>query len=80
MRDRRRVNKMDKPLLFGESSNGGRTRDRVYRRSEAITYGSSYQKAAALVDLVTFFNLFFPSIMILNCYSLLIAVWRILLT
>ncbi|XVF66835.1 hypothetical protein PTKIN_Ptkin10aG0069700 [Pterospermum kingtungense] len=42
---------MDKPLLFGESSNRGRTRDRVYRRSEAITYGSSYQKAAALVDL-----------------------------
>ncbi|XVE66198.1 hypothetical protein DITRI_Ditri08aG0061300 [Diplodiscus trichospermus] len=42
---------MDKPLLFGESSNGGRSGDRLYRRSEAITYGSRYQKAAALVDL-----------------------------
>ncbi|EOX99429.1 Two-pore channel 1 [Theobroma cacao] len=42
---------MDKPLLFGESSNGGGRRDPLYRRSEAITYGSPYQKAAALVDL-----------------------------
>ncbi|XVF01995.1 hypothetical protein REPUB_Repub04eG0138100 [Reevesia pubescens] len=42
---------MEKPLLFGESSNGGGRRDRLYRRSEAITYGSSYQRAAALVDL-----------------------------
>ncbi|XWS39459.1 hypothetical protein CRYUN_Cryun18bG0056000 [Craigia yunnanensis] len=42
---------MDKPLLFGESSNGGGRRDRLHRRSEAITYGSPYQKAAALVDL-----------------------------
>ena len=51
--------KMDKPLLFGESSNGGGRRYRLYRRSEAITYGSPYQRAAALVDLVTFFYLFF---------------------
>ncbi|PPD81440.1 hypothetical protein GOBAR_DD21635 [Gossypium barbadense] len=42
---------MDKPLLFGETSNGGGRRDRLYRRSEAITYGSHYQRAAALVDL-----------------------------
>nr|KJB31686.1 hypothetical protein B456_005G201400 [Gossypium raimondii] len=42
---------MDKPLLFGETSNGGGRRDRLYRRSEAITYGSPYQRAAALVDL-----------------------------
>lgn len=45
---------MDAPLLGGESSSrwgveGGR---RVYhRRSDAIAYGSPYQKAAALVDL-----------------------------
>ncbi|KAK8605735.1 hypothetical protein V6N13_102508 [Hibiscus sabdariffa] len=43
---------MDKPLLFGETSDGGGgRRDRLYRRSEAITYGSPYQRAAALVDL-----------------------------
>ncbi|KHG26811.1 Two pore calcium channel 1 -like protein [Gossypium arboreum] len=42
---------MNKPLLFGETSNGGGRRDRLYRRSEAITYGSPYQRAAALVDL-----------------------------
>lgn len=40
-------------LLRGEGS--GRLRDRLpafKRRSDAIAYGSSYQKAAALVDLV----------------------------
>ncbi|XP_022764063.1 two pore calcium channel protein 1 isoform X2 [Durio zibethinus] len=42
---------MHKPLLFGESSCAGGSRDRFYRRSEAITYGSPYQRAAALVDL-----------------------------
>ncbi|OMO99574.1 hypothetical protein CCACVL1_03732, partial [Corchorus capsularis] len=42
---------MDKPLLFGETSNGAGLRNRLYRRSDAITYGSPYQKAAALVDL-----------------------------
>ncbi|GLU06440.1 hypothetical protein SLE2022_234750 [Rubroshorea leprosula] len=42
---------MEKPLLStGECSSGGR-RDRVYCRSDAITCGSPYQKAAALVDL-----------------------------
>lgn len=43
---------MEKPLLAGESS--GRRRDRpaaFTRRSDAITYGSPFQKAAALVDL-----------------------------
>ncbi|RVW46853.1 hypothetical protein CK203_075644 [Vitis vinifera] len=45
---------MDKPLLDGESS-GGRRRGQTpvfHRRSDAIAYGSPYQKAAALVDLV----------------------------
>ncbi|XP_021899922.1 two pore calcium channel protein 1 [Carica papaya] len=42
---------MEKPFLRGESSGGGRGRDWMYRRSDAITYGSPYQKAAALVDL-----------------------------
>ncbi|KAJ9686327.1 hypothetical protein PVL29_015294 [Vitis rotundifolia] len=46
---------MDKPLLDGESSgSGGRRRGQTpvfHRRSDAITYGSPYQKAAALVDL-----------------------------
>ncbi|KAL6330572.1 hypothetical protein AAG906_040503 [Vitis piasezkii] len=44
---------MDKPLLDGESS-GGRRRGQTpvfHRRSDAIAYGSPYQKAAALVDL-----------------------------
>lgn len=53
---------MDKPLLYGETSNGGGRRDRLYRRSEAITYGSPYQRAAALVDLVTFYFPFLFSI------------------
>ncbi|KAK9078756.1 hypothetical protein SSX86_002814 [Deinandra increscens subsp. villosa] len=37
------------PLLGGETSRGGRKP--FYRRSDAIAYGSPYQKAAALVDL-----------------------------
>nr|XP_043623765.1 two pore calcium channel protein 1A [Erigeron canadensis] len=37
------------PLLGGESSRGGRKP--FSRRSDAIAYGSPYQKAAALVDL-----------------------------
>jgi len=41
------------PLLRGESSGGLRNRSRgVVRRSDAITYGSNYEKAAALIDLV----------------------------
>ncbi|KDP24122.1 hypothetical protein JCGZ_25779 [Jatropha curcas] len=46
---------MEKPLLGETSSNASfRRRDRTgtfNRRSDAITYGSRYQKAAALVDL-----------------------------
>lgn len=41
-------------LLRGEGEGSGRLRDRLpafKRRSDAIAYGSSYQKAAALVDL-----------------------------
>lgn len=45
---------MERPLLGGESSHGIGPRDRFNRRSDAITYGSPYQKAAALVDLVCF--------------------------
>ncbi|GMY10100.1 two pore calcium channel protein 1A-like isoform X6 [Fagus crenata] len=42
---------MEKPLISGESSgNGGRRRE-PHNRSDAIAHGSSYQKAAALVDL-----------------------------
>lgn len=40
------------PLLRGESSGGLRNRSRgIVRRSDAITYGSNYEKAAALIDL-----------------------------
>ncbi|XP_062106013.1 two pore calcium channel protein 1 [Humulus lupulus] len=44
---------MEKPLLSGESSGDTSTdvRNGYKRRSDAIAYGSSYQKAAALVDL-----------------------------
>lgn len=43
---------METALLGGESSRGGGRR--VFkRRSDAIAYGSTYQKAAALVDLVS---------------------------
>ncbi|XP_048327478.1 two pore calcium channel protein 1 isoform X1 [Ziziphus jujuba] len=41
---------MEKPLLSGESSGTRRTAG-FRRRSDAIAYGSPYQKAAALVDL-----------------------------
>jgi len=48
---------MESPLLGDES--GGRSnnvrRQLFERRSDAITHGSPYQKAAALVDLVFFF-------------------------
>ncbi|XP_010522608.1 PREDICTED: two pore calcium channel protein 1 isoform X2 [Tarenaya hassleriana] len=40
---------MEDPLIDRESS--GRPTDRLFRRSEAITHGSTFQKAAALVDL-----------------------------
>ncbi|MED6139115.1 mitochondrial thiamine pyrophosphate transporter [Stylosanthes scabra] len=40
------------PLLRGEGSGGRRELARgIFRRSDAITYGSNYEKAAALVDL-----------------------------
>ncbi|RYR43371.1 hypothetical protein Ahy_A08g039791 isoform H [Arachis hypogaea] len=40
------------PLLRGEGSGGRRDHARgIFRRSDAITYGSNYEKAAALVDL-----------------------------
>ncbi|EXB37988.1 Two pore calcium channel protein 1 [Morus notabilis] len=45
---------MEKPLLSGESSGHARSDGRsasFRRRSDAIAYGSPYQKAAALVDL-----------------------------
>ncbi|KAI4378321.1 hypothetical protein MLD38_015812 [Melastoma candidum] len=48
---------MEKPLLGGESSGGGggrgerRTDMKISHRSDAIAHGSSFQKAAALVDL-----------------------------
>ncbi|CAI8592602.1 unnamed protein product [Vicia faba] len=42
---------MAEPLLRGESS-GLRNRSRgIVRRTDAITYGSNYEKAAALIDL-----------------------------
>lgn len=44
---------MEDPLI-GRQSRGGGT-DRIVRRSEAITHGSTFQIAAALVDLVLFY-------------------------
>ncbi|ESQ38037.1 hypothetical protein EUTSA_v10029480mg [Eutrema salsugineum] len=40
---------MEDPLIGRESRRGGT--DRIFRRSEAITHGTTFQKAAALVDL-----------------------------
>ena len=45
---------MEKPLISGESSSNGGRRREPHNRSDAIAHGSSYQKAAALVDLVRF--------------------------
>ncbi|KAK4749796.1 hypothetical protein SAY87_027245 [Trapa incisa] len=42
---------MERLLLIGEGSQVVSRRDRFSHRSDAITYGSPYQKAAALVDL-----------------------------
>jgi len=50
--------------LIGRDSLGGGGTDRV-RRSEAITHGTPFQKAAALVDLV----LLFSYTLILNSFS-----------
>lgn len=50
------------PLLNdgSSSSNGGwQKRKTFHRRSDAIAYGTPYQKAAALVDLVCFLSLFY---------------------
>lgn len=43
---------MEDPLIGRESRGGGT--DRIVRRSEAITHGTTFQKAAALVDLVLY--------------------------
>ncbi|KAK3404717.1 hypothetical protein EUGRSUZ_K01031 [Eucalyptus grandis] len=42
---------MNDPLLVGESSDAVLKKDRFKRRSDALAYGSPYQKAATLVDL-----------------------------
>ncbi|KAF7850534.1 hypothetical protein BT93_L5418 [Corymbia citriodora subsp. variegata] len=42
---------MDDPLLAGGESSDPRRTERFNRRSDALAYGSPYQKAAALVDL-----------------------------
>jgi two pore calcium channel protein len=43
---------MEQPLLQGQTSSGLRNRSRgIVRRTDAITYGSNYEKAAALIDL-----------------------------
>ncbi|GAU27152.1 hypothetical protein TSUD_104610 [Trifolium subterraneum] len=40
------------PLLRGETSGlRNRSRGKVHHRTDAITYGSNYEKAAALIDL-----------------------------
>lgn len=49
---------MEDPLIGRESGGGGK--DRIVRRSEAIAHGTTFQKAAALVDLVLYLlNAFF---------------------
>ena len=64
------VQKMDHPFLRGESS----SRTGVFkRRSDAITRGSVYQRAAALVDLVYFFFWFLLLLLIV------VVCWQILL-
>ncbi|KAL3714981.1 hypothetical protein ACJRO7_006829 [Eucalyptus globulus] len=42
---------MNDPLLDGESSDAPRRKERFKHRSDALAYGSPYQKAATLVDL-----------------------------
>ncbi|XP_059450959.1 two pore calcium channel protein 1A-like [Corylus avellana] len=42
---------MEKPLMGGESSGSGVRRRGHYKHSDAIAYGSRYQRAAALIDL-----------------------------
>jgi hypothetical protein len=46
---------MEKPLLGGESSGSKGRRREHYKYADAIAYGSAYQKAGALVDLVSSF-------------------------
>lgn len=58
-----------KPLLDEESGRDGDLRRERHKRSDAIAFGSPYQKAAALVDLVV---LFFasPAILLNGTYVL----------
>lgn len=70
---------METALLSGESSGsgGGSGPLRLFRgrafsnRSDAIVYGSTYQKAAALVDLVSFIPFVYITIFILLILLLL---------
>lgn len=62
---------MDSPLITEASSSGGAGAGAGYhkhkpyqRRSDAIAYGTRYQKAAALVDLVSFPTLASRSLLI----------------
>ena len=78
---------MENPLLSGESSRAtaaGRKREHQ-NRSEAIAYGSNFEKAAALVDLVrfilcfTFFTfLMYPIIHLLSLFKKVFIFWGVL--
>ena len=76
---------MEKPLLSGENSRAsaaGRKREH-HNRSEAIAYGSDFEKAAALVDLVRFSLCFtflmYPIIHLLSLFKKVFIFWGVLL-
>ena len=76
---------MEKPLLSGENSRAsaaGRKREH-HNRSEAIAYGSDFEKAAALVDLVRFILCFtflmYPIIHLLSLFKKVFIFWGVLL-
>jgi len=77
---------MEQSLLRGESSGLSYRRRGPFRRSDAITYGSNYEKAAALIDLVrvtlspfvyALFGMYFGELIVLRVYG---SVFRLLRT
>jgi len=64
---------MEQSLLRGESSGLSYRRRGPFRRSDALTYGSNYEKAAALIDLVRLTLSSFVYVLFGICFSELIV-------
>lgn len=66
---------MEEALLGGKSSGGGTKDKKIGHRSDAFAYGSSCQKAAALVDLVIKKTLLLPCPRFPSCLRRFLFLW-----